>query len=82
MLPSPLVALVGVTALSLLLPIEALPRLGEIPQGFPQLRWPQMAMVDLRMLGGYALTLAVLGSIDSLLTSLVADNITAALARP
>ena len=28
------------------------------------------------MLGGYALTLAVLGSIDSLLTSLVADNIT------
>ncbi len=75
-LPSPLVALVGVTALSLLLPIEALPRLGEIPQGFPQLRWPQLAFGDLRMLGGYALTLAVLGSIDSLLTSLVADNIT------
>ena len=75
-LPSPLVALVGVTALSLLLPIEALPRLGEIPQGFPQLRWPQLALGDLRMLGGYALTLAVLGSIDSLLTSLVADNIT------
>ena len=53
-----------------------MPRLGEIPQGFPQLRWPQLALGDLRMLGGYALTLAVLGSIDSLLTSLVADNIT------
>ena len=75
-LPSPLVALVGVTALSLLLPIDALPRLGAIPQGFPQLQLPQLAFGDLRMLGGYALTLAVLGSIDSLLTSLVADNIT------
>ena len=41
-----------------------------------ELRWPQLAFGDLRMLGGYALTLAVLGSIDSLLTSLVADNIT------
>lgn len=75
-LPGPLVALVVVTALSMLLAPEALPRLGEIPQGLPELRWPQLGIGDVRVLGGYALTLAVLGSIDSLLTSLVADNIT------
>ena len=75
-LPGPLVALVAVTSLSLLLPIDALPRLGDIPQGIPQLSWPQLNLGDIRVLGGFAITLAVLGSIDSLLTSLVADNIT------
>ena len=75
-LPAPLVALLVVTGLSLLLPESALPRLGAIPQGFPELRWPELNPADLRLLGGYAITLAVLGSIDSLLTSLVADNIT------
>ncbi|EDY37733.1 sulfate permease [Cyanobium sp. PCC 7001] len=75
-LPGPLAALVLLTLLSQLLPAEALPRLGTIPQGLPQLRWPQLDLNDLRLLGGFALTLGVLGSIDSLLTSLVADNIT------
>ncbi len=76
LLPAPLVALLALTLLSLLLPAAALPRLGAIPQGLPSLRWPQLAFNDLRLLGGYAFTLGVLGSIDSLLTSLVADNIT------
>lgn len=75
-LPAPLVALLLITALSSLLPMEALPRLGQIPQGWPSLQWPQLQLQDLRLVGGFALTLAVLGSIDSLLTSLVADNIT------
>ena len=75
-LPGPLVALVAVTSLSLLLPLDALPRLGDIPQGIPELSWPQLHLGDIRVLGGFAITLAVLGSIDSLLTSLVADNIT------
>jgi SulP family sulfate permease len=75
-LPAPLAGLLLVTALSTLLPLDALPRLGAIPQGLPTLRWPQLRLDDLRLLGGYAITLAVLGSIDSLLTSLVADNIT------
>ena len=75
-LPAPLLALLLVTGLSLILPEAALPRLGAIPQGLPDLRWPQLNPADLRLVGGYAITLAVLGSIDSLLTSLVADNIT------
>ena len=51
-LPGPLVALVVVTALSMLLAPEALPRLGEIPQGLPELRWPQLGIGDVRVLGG------------------------------
>ena len=75
-LPAPLFALLAISALSVLLPDAAVPRLGAIPQGWPQLRWPQLNLGDLRLVGGYAITLVVLGSIDSLLTSLVADNIT------
>lgn len=77
LLPAPLVALVIVSGVSVLwLPSGALPRLGAMPTGLPELQWPQVGWGDLRTLGGFALTLAVLGSIDSLLTSLVADNIT------
>jgi sulfate permease, SulP family len=77
LLPAPLVALVVVSGVSVLwLPSGALPRLGAMPTGFPELQWPQVGWGDLRTLGGFALTLAVLGSIDSLLTSMVADNIT------
>jgi SulP family sulfate permease len=75
-LPAPLQALILVTSLSLLLPHDAVARVGTIPQGLPRLQWPQLHLDDLRLIGGYAITLAVLGSIDSLLTSLVADNIT------
>jgi len=75
-IPAPLVALVLISALSTLLPEGSIPRLGAIPQGLPTLRWPELRFDEIRLLGGYAITLAVLGSIDSLLTSLVADNIT------
>ncbi|MFO8238997.1 MAG: SulP family inorganic anion transporter [Prochlorococcaceae cyanobacterium] len=76
-LPAPLVALVLITLASvLLLPAEAVPRLGAMPRGLPQLVVPRFSFSELRTLAGFALTLAVLGAIDSLLTSLVADNIT------
>ena len=76
-LPAPLVALVLVTVVSVLvMPEDAIPRLGAMPAGLPRLVIPRLGLADLRTLGGFALTLAVLGAIDSLLTSLVADNIT------
>jgi SulP family sulfate permease len=76
-LPAPLVALVLITLASvLLLPADAVPRLGAMPAGLPRLVVPRLSFGDLRTLAGFALTLAVLGAIDSLLTSLVADNIT------
>lgn len=39
-LPAPLVALVVGTLASLLIPGEAVARIGEIPQGLPDLQWP------------------------------------------
>lgn len=77
LLPAPLVALVLVTVVSVLaIPEDAIPRLGAMPAGLPSLVLPRLGLADLRTLAGFALTLAVLGAIDSLLTSLVADNIT------
>ncbi len=76
-IPSPLVALIlGTLAAMLFWQPDAVPILGDIPTGLPSLQWPT---VELPMLGDMfvsALTLAALGSIDSLLTSLVADNVT------
>lgn len=73
-IPSPLLALVVITPLSLWLFPEQLPRIGSIPEGglsFTIPNWQQHLPVVLRA----GLVLAVLGAIDSLLTSLVADNI-------
>lgn len=76
-LPSPLVALISCTALSILLFGDSdVARIGEIPQGLPELQWPSLNLRQMRDIFGYGLMLATLGAIDSLLTSLVADNIT------
>nr|VFK31540.1 MAG: sulfate permease, SulP family [Candidatus Kentron sp. MB]VFK33192.1 MAG: sulfate permease, SulP family [Candidatus Kentron sp. MB]VFK76042.1 MAG: sulfate permease, SulP family [Candidatus Kentron sp. MB] len=76
-LPAPLVALItGTMLLLLFFPDGKAPILGDIPTGLPN---PRLPIVDLSLLldmVGSALVLAILGSIDSLLTSLVADKIT------
>jgi sulfate permease, SulP family len=74
-LPAPLLALILGTLVSLVLGGEV-PRIGAIPTGLPQIKPPTFAVSELRVMLGYGLMLGVLGSIDSLLTSLVADNIT------
>lgn len=50
--------------------------IGEIPTGLPSLHLPVFTLEQIVQMVKSGLTLAVLGSIDSLLTSLVADNIT------
>lgn len=76
-LPAPLIALVGVTLLSVLFfPIESVPRIGDIPSGLPQLHLPHFAWNNLKEMLSYGVMLGTLGALDSLLTSLVADNIT------
>lgn len=75
-LPAPLVALMTGTALYLLLFNNAdIPRIGEIPSGLPGLHWPIFNMSIFKDMLYSATLLAALGSIDSLLTSLVADNL-------
>jgi len=52
------------------------PVLGEVPSGFPDLHMPVYNRDTAFLVLEAAIILAVLGSIDSLLTSLVADNMT------
>lgn len=82
--PSTLVALVVITIVSRFLNMEQVPTIGAIPSGLPlpffansqvtlaNLDWT--AIISAAVIPG--LTLAGLGSIDTLLTSVVADNIT------
>ncbi|GMR06931.1 MAG: SulP family inorganic anion transporter [Gammaproteobacteria bacterium] len=77
LMPSPLIALlVGTGVYLTLLPDSGAPILGDIPTGFPTLIVPSFELSLLPEVIKSALVLAALGSIDSLLTSLVADNVT------
>jgi len=74
-LPPPLIAIVaGTVAATLFLP--EVPKIGEIPTGLPQFTVPEMTLANLHIILRYALILAFLGAIDSLLTSLIADSVT------
>ncbi len=79
--PSPLIALiVGSLLVYFLLP--GAPLVGEIPTGLPIPKLPSLDLLAMTKMVGTALALAVLGSIDSLLTSLVADSVTRTHHRP
>ncbi|MGB7345304.1 MAG: SulP family inorganic anion transporter, partial [Pirellulaceae bacterium] len=76
--PSVLVALLVGTVVSLLLKLDV-PTIGDIPSGFPSLRigsFFNVASEHYVFIVQSGITLALLGSIDSLLTSVIADNVT------
>jgi SulP family sulfate permease len=75
LLPSPLAALMVGTALAFFLFSQA-PVIGVVPTGIPEFTLPTFSLVELPDIVQPAFILALLGSIDSLLTSLVADSIT------
>ncbi len=73
--PAPLAVLVvGTLAATVLVPGGAV--IGEIPSGLPSFVAPELALGELPTLVQSAFILALLGSIDTLLTSLVADSVT------
>ena len=72
--PAALVALIVGTALGQV--ITGAPLLGDIPTGFPDFVLPAFSSDTLNIVLQGAIVLALLGAIDSLLTSLVADNMT------
>lgn len=80
LIPSPLLALIIGTMIAVAIgnnyPNSDLRLIGDIPSGLPSIHLPAFDINQLRLIFGYSLMLAVLGAIDSLLTSLVADNIT------
>jgi len=78
LIPSALVALVLLTIISTLLVLDVA-IIGDIPGGLPALQLDTLGGVDYMqpmLIIFPALTLAALGTIDSLLTSVVADNMT------
>ena len=73
-IPSALIALVFVTLFSIFMDFE-ITTIGEIPMGFPNFVLPiSFDILKLSTILTFAITLALLGSIDSLLTSVVADS--------
>ena len=72
--PGALAALIIGTIVSLF--ITNVPILGDIPTGLPSLHMPTFESSTLLLVLEAAFILAILGAIDSLLTSLVADNMT------
>ena len=75
--PSSLVALLAVTIIANWAELDV-PLIGEIPSGIPELQISQFSLsgLSLTLIIELALTLALLGAIDSLLTSVIADNVT------
>jgi SulP family sulfate permease len=74
-IPASLVALVLLTVVALS-PMLDVPVIGAIPSGLPNLVIPSFDVQRLPALVSAAVQLALLGAIDSLLTALVADNLT------
>ncbi len=74
-IPAPLIALIFVTLLSIFLHFDV-KTIGTIPAAFPSFDFPFAGFEVLKKIIPLALTLALLGSVDSLLTSLVADSLT------
>jgi len=76
-LPPQLVALVVGTLVSLFLFTEVdVRRIGEIPSGLPSLQLPVFSAAQWQLMVVDALVLAVLGSVDALLTSVIAESMT------
>ena len=77
-IPSALVALIVATLIAFFMKMDV-PLIGEIPSGLPSFQLGGILSIDssaYSVILEYAVVLAVLGSIDSLLTSVIADNMT------
>ncbi|WP_126453047.1 SulP family inorganic anion transporter [Sulfuriflexus mobilis] len=76
-LPPPLVALVVCTLISVVfLSSTDIRRIGEIPTGLPDLQLPVFSPEQWQVMLIDAIVLGMLGCIDALLTSVIADSIT------
>lgn len=76
-IPSTLVVLVAATvaAAALQLPVETIAsRFGDIPSAIPAFVWPDLSWENARNLVAPAVTIALLGAVESLLCARVADS--------
>ena len=75
LVPPPLLALLVGTVLGVIL-FPGAPVIGPIPTGFPMPVFPSLHVDAVKVVIEEAIVLAILGSLDSLLTALVCDNMT------
>ncbi|VAV97416.1 Sulfate permease [hydrothermal vent metagenome] len=73
--PAPLAALIAGTIVAALF-FRNIPVIGAVPSGLPHIQLPMLALTAAPKILQAAFILALLGSIDSLLTSLIADSVT------
>ena len=78
--PSPLVAIVVLSALSigLSLPVNTVSDMGALPEGLPYLVLPDVPLTweTLRIIAPYSATMAAVGLIETLLTAQIVDDMT------
>ncbi|KQM21451.1 sulfate transporter [Sphingomonas sp. Leaf24] len=78
--PSPLVAILvlSVISIALHLPVNTVGDMGKLPEGLPSFAWPQVPLTldTLRIILPYALTMAAVGLLESLLTAQIVDDMT------
>jgi SulP family sulfate permease len=77
--PGPLVALIVTTAAVhwFGFPVETVgSRFGSVPSGFPMPRFPHVDLATVSAVGSSAVSIALLGGIESLLSAVVADGMT------
>ena len=78
--PSPLVAILLLTAISigLGLPVHSVGDMGKLPEGLPGFALPQVPLTweTLRIIAPYAVTMAAVGLLESLLTAQIVDDMT------
>lgn len=77
--PGPAVALFLLTFVAYAVPglgVQTVGNLFTIPQGLPAFAWPDFSVATMREMAPSALTIALLGSIESLLSAVVADGMT------
>ncbi|MCO6056914.1 SulP family inorganic anion transporter [Pseudomonas sp. MOB-449] len=76
--PGPLVSMVFATAVQSLFHFDGVATIGSafggIPQGLPDLAWPEITLSRVIELIGPAFAIAMLGAIESLLSAVVADG--------
>ncbi len=74
LVPSPLVALIIGTGLAYVLGFD-IPRIEGIPTGLPEFHWPTLQVSEFPLVIHTAVVLALLGSIDALLASVMVDRV-------
>jgi SulP family sulfate permease len=76
LVPPQLIALIVGTVISLTVLGGDIRRIGEIPTGLPSFQMPVFSMEQWRVMVAHAAVLGMLGCIDALLTSVIADSLT------